>query len=61
MFYEMIFSTTFSIFLILLLVWTGLYSAFNIQADDKLSSKMKDKSSYWEQSKYKIVHTVSKF
>ena len=61
MFYESIFSSTFSIFLILLLVWTGLYSAFNIEANEEIFSRNKEKPSYCEKSKYKIIHSVSNF
>jgi hypothetical protein len=55
--YENIFSVTFSIFLVLLLVWTGLYSAFNIDAMEEGFVRKKDKS-IWEKYKYKIIHSV---
>jgi hypothetical protein len=57
--YECIFSTTFSIFLVLLLVWTGLHSAFNIDAMEEGVNRNKD--TFCEKYKYKIIHTVNIF
>lgn len=56
--YECIFSSTFSIFLILLLVWTGLYSAFNIEETEKGLNHKNDKPDFCEKNKYKIIHSV---
>lgn len=57
--YECIFSTTFQIFLILLLVWTGLYSAFNIDDfEDGSYNQIEEDKSVCQKYKYKIIHTV---